>query len=172
MKGSKLEKNYTLQKTCQLARYAVSEITPYSTLTYRRSALISTVHCQNSLRAPTGNEFAVWRFFFCGIFFYAWSFSLVACISDLEVFTLSFLIPTDYRINNIKTLSDTAQNIVVVLKNKPNMCNFTCICRARWFQMLQCPPFSELKFPPPTLHRQDGSRWGWKVSIGPHSSFR
>ena len=32
---------------------------PYSTLTYRRSALISTVHCQNSRRAPTGKEFAV-----------------------------------------------------------------------------------------------------------------
>ena len=41
---------------------------PYSTLTYRRSALISTVHCQDSLRAPTGNEFAVWRFFFCVFF--------------------------------------------------------------------------------------------------------
>ena len=42
---------------------------PYSTHTYRRSVLISTVHCQNSLCAPTGNEFAVLRFFFSGISF-------------------------------------------------------------------------------------------------------
>ena len=57
---------------CSKLRTYVCALTlsyPYSTLTYRRSALISTVHCQNSLLAPTGNEFAVWRFFFVGIFF-------------------------------------------------------------------------------------------------------
>ena len=36
--------------------------------------------------------------------FSAWSFSLVACMSDLAVFTVSFLIPTHCRINNIKTM--------------------------------------------------------------------
>jgi hypothetical protein len=95
---------------CLKSRTYVSALTlnafhyPYSTLNYRLSALISTEHCQNSLRAPTGNEFAVWRFFFRGIFFSAWSFPLVACISDLAVFTLSFSIPTDYRMVDIKTL--------------------------------------------------------------------
>ena len=60
---------------CLKSRTYVSALTlsalhyPYSTLTYRRSALISTVHCQNSRCAPTGNEFAVWRFFF-GVFFF------------------------------------------------------------------------------------------------------
>ena len=57
------------------------------------------------------------------------------------------------------------------LRHSPNICNFTYICRACWPQMLQCPPFSDLKFPPPPLRRQDGIRWGWKVSISRHSIF-
>ena len=32
-----------------------------------------------------------------------------------------------------------------------------------------CPPFL---IPPLPLHRQNDGRWGWKVSIGPHSNFR
>ena len=66
-KSCYLRKRYAIWKLmlCLKSRTYVSALKlsalnyPYSTLTYRRSALISKVHGQDSLRSTTGNEFAV-----------------------------------------------------------------------------------------------------------------
>ena len=70
------------------------------------------VHCISAVHLPEmTSDMMVLRWYFIS----ALSFPLVACTRDLAVFTSSFLIPTDHKIN-IKTLY--RYSLIMVKVNK------------------------------------------------------